>query len=150
LTGLPAQLVLVQWALESDFGIQPPARNNLAGITIIGSGEGHWQPYPTLEDFTTAYAGLLLQPAYTDVIASARSGAPDYIVARFLGASSWSTDHYTGQNGYDYPGGALVALLDSSVARRIVRELEQDQRSVEIGLMVLPMALLVILLAARR
>jgi hypothetical protein len=115
LTGIPAQLILAQWKIESASGSSYGARNrrNLAGI----GGLGNYRTYPSFDAFVVDYANLM-NKSYPQVAKAASSGGPQ-AAAVALGNSKWAEHKYrlgaTGKEG-NYagrPGTEGMALIQA-------------------------------------
>jgi flagellum-specific peptidoglycan hydrolase FlgJ len=98
LTGVPWQVVLAQWGLESAYGTSYGAlhRNNLAGI----GGRSGYRVYPNIQDFISDYSSLLSR-RYKAVCKA--GNVHDACIA--LGLSPWAAHHYRLQaSGDEYKG----------------------------------------------
>lgn len=74
-TGVPADLIWSQWALETGGFHNLAALNNLAGIKIAGTNT--FRPFQTLNDFANTYASVLKEQRYAG-IGSAKT-AQDFV-----------------------------------------------------------------------
>lgn len=113
--GIPAEVILGQWALESDWGRSNFARNrnNLGGIGAFDSDPNHAYSYSSLADYTQAYINLLKNPRYAPVLQAARNGASPYEIGQALAKTG-----YVGPDGAPtYPG--KIASMTDSVRRRM-------------------------------
>lgn len=122
-TGLPARVILAQWALETGWGTSYLAThdNNLGGIKYVGVPEqdyssGGFAGYRSLDRFVTDYIRVLNGDwgGYPAVRAVARKAYPDAetrfrAVAQALGASAYDEGHYDDGRG---PGSSLLAVLE--------------------------------------
>lgn len=99
---LRPETVLVQWALETDFGSSEAAvsQRNYAGI----SRHGRLITFPSLAAFVAAYENTLHLGWYQKVIAP---GTPEEQMTA-LGESPWAASHYTEPGGA--PGSSLIAV----------------------------------------
>lgn len=117
-TGIPADVILAQWALESGSGTSAHSRNNNHGgikwsqysKTAIKRSDSEFAAYASLEDFTTDYIRVM-KLSYYDKVRSAGS-VPAAIKA--LGESPYDAGHYL-INGT--AGGKLYQFFGASVPR---------------------------------
>lgn len=105
-------VILAQWAHESGFEADNwIGEFNYSGIT--SGGEGNWRTFGSTEEHTRAYVGALTDPKYRYTygffLDAARENQPPSVLARLLGASDWSADHYN-LDGTG-PGSALVDVI---------------------------------------
>lgn len=103
LTGIPATLILGQWALESANGTSYGAvnRNNFAGI----GGRGSYTSYASPQEFALAWADLVNRK-YPEVAKAARTDGVEE-AARAFGRSKWAAHGYrVGASGDEYKGGS--------------------------------------------
>jgi len=66
--GIPTQLSLAVWALESGYGSSKAALvcNNLGGIKSYKGGKKHNKYFSSFDDFYTAFAAIFDQPCYSN------------------------------------------------------------------------------------
>lgn len=66
--GIPIELSLSVWALESKYGASYSAvhRNNLGGIKSYAGGKKHNKHFATVDDFYTAFAAIFDKPCYSN------------------------------------------------------------------------------------
>lgn len=67
--GIPTELSLSVWALESKYGSSHAATqcNNLGGIKSYEGGKKHNKHFAALDDFYQAFAAIFQQPCYKDM-----------------------------------------------------------------------------------
>ena len=95
------ETVLVQWAIETDFGQSAATKqNNFAGI----SRNGHVLGFPDKTAFVAAYAKTMGLAWY----AAVREADTPEAQMSALGASPWASSHYAEPGGA--PGSSLIAL----------------------------------------
>ena len=95
------ETVLVQWAIETDFGQSHAAqKNNFAGI----SRNGHVLSFPDKTAFVAAYAKTMGLAWY----AAVREADTPEAQMSALGASPWASSHYAEPGGA--PGSSLIAV----------------------------------------
>ncbi|MGI8685128.1 MAG: glucosaminidase domain-containing protein [Acidimicrobiales bacterium] len=89
-TGVPASVILAQWAIETGRGTSPAFRSgyNYAGI----SSGGRVVRYSDKAKGLQAYIATLLSPRYEAV----RSADTAEATAKALGDSPWAASHYGG------------------------------------------------------
>jgi flagellum-specific peptidoglycan hydrolase FlgJ len=117
--GMPVDVILAQWSLESGNGTSDHARkyNNHAGIKVPSKRKfvGYVRPgtafagYTSLDKFTEDYILNMNNGFYEGV---KKAGSVEDTV-RALGASPWDAGHYD-LNGVK--GGALLNILGFKVA----------------------------------
>ena len=103
-TGIPAETILAQWALESARGTSQVARsnNNFAGIRRGGT----WMNYPSVEAFVSDWVVVAKKDRY----AEARSSSPEQ-AAVGLGKGGWDLAQYRDNAGAI--GGRLTRVLSA-------------------------------------
>ena len=93
--GIPIQLSLGVWALESKYGSSKAAqRNNLAGIASYKGGK-HWKRFETKAEFYRAFAAIFQQPCY-------RNDLRPKTVEEYLRAMEWGCCSYHRSREYTH------------------------------------------------
>lgn len=102
-TGLPAEVILAQWGVETGWGDSNLARNhnNHGGIKWIAGRSkfqayqsGLFAGYKSISDFVADYIRVMNLPYYAHVRAAARAGASPEQVALALGNSPYDEGGY--------------------------------------------------------
>lgn len=102
-TGLPADVILAQWGVETGWGTSNLARNhnNHGGIKWVGGRSkfqayesGSFAGYKSIADFVADYSRVLNLSYYAHVRAAARAGASPGQVALALGNSPYDEGEY--------------------------------------------------------
>jgi flagellum-specific peptidoglycan hydrolase FlgJ len=114
--GIPASVILGQWALESAYGSSDVFRNNnnLAGIKHVSSSidsgisPSGYSKYRDLNQFTDDYIRVMNNGLYDDV---KKAGSVEGAVFA-LGSSPWAETHYKDSNGIE--GGNLLAVIKNN------------------------------------
>ena len=112
-TGIPVSVILAQMADETGYGTSYEWNfdKNPSGMTMVGGGYWH---FSTWQQAAQQYANqYLVDPAgyYTNILQTARSTHNAIATAKALGQSAWAQGHYIGFAPYNYPGGALVSII---------------------------------------
>lgn len=110
-TGVPAPVILAQWALESNYGQSDLAQraDNLAGITFAGSSsiaDGTTNGYAQYKDysqFVQDYTRVMNLPYYDNV----RNAGSVEGAIQALSNSPWAESHYDG-------GQALADIINQN------------------------------------
>ena len=93
--GIPIQLSLGVWALESGYGTSTAAqRNNLAGIASYKGGK-HWKRFKTKAEFYRAFAAIFQRPCY-------RNDLQPKSVDEYLEAMEWGCCSYHRSREYTH------------------------------------------------
>jgi flagellum-specific peptidoglycan hydrolase FlgJ len=114
--GVPASVILGQWALESAYGTSTVFKNNnnLAGIKHVASSidsgvsPSGYSKYRDLNQFTDDYIRVMNNGLYDDV---KKAGSVEGAVFA-LGSSPWAETHYRDSNGLE--GGNLLTVIKSN------------------------------------
>lgn len=119
-TGIPAAVIVEQWALESGNGTSQKARvnSNHGGIkrskyspSAVGQDSGGFAIYSSIDGFVQDYVRVMNLSYYTKVRAAGRTG--DIVATiKALGASPYDAGHYL-LNGVQ--GGKLLNMIGSNV-----------------------------------
>lgn len=98
-TGLPEDLILSQWGVESNWGTSKAAiqNNNDAGIKPWGSRaagpDSKYAGYSSKGDFATGYGNFYLQnPRYKSLLQAAKNGASSSDLIQMLAKTGYATD----------------------------------------------------------
>ncbi len=110
--GIPVEVILAQWQIETGGGTSRASRllNNQAGIMRPGGEQAGLKAYLSLDDFTNDYIRVMSLPYYDRVRTLGQAGADPGSVALALGESPWDGGNY---QKYGIKGGALLAVLNS-------------------------------------
>lgn len=113
-TGVLVSVILAQWADETGWGSSLAwlEGNNYAGVTIPGSALiTGVTAFPNRPAGLASYISNLNSSLYTTV----RDARTWESQAKALGTSPWASGHYVGYAPFNFPGGALVAIIETRV-----------------------------------